>query len=59
MVDSTSKRGEPDRSLISLEQDHEVTYWMQRFDVTEDLLRQAVRSVGNHVDKVEQWLRSR
>ncbi len=59
MSDNTNTRGEPDRSLISLSQDHEVAYWTRALDVTEDELRDAVRAVGSSADKVREYLRSR
>lgn len=59
MTDSTNKRGEPDRSLINVNQDHELRYWTQTLDVTEDELRAAVAAVGTQADKVREYLRSR
>ena len=59
MTDSTNKRGEPDRSLINVSQDHELRYWTQTLDVSEDELRAAVAAVGPQADKVREHLRSR
>lgn len=59
MSDDASKTGEPDRSLVSLGQTHEVQYWSRRFDVSEDQLRAAVKAVGNSVVQVSAWLRSK
>ncbi|MDQ8051053.1 DUF3606 domain-containing protein [Luteibacter sp.] len=58
MSDNTSNRGEPDRSRINLNQDHELRYWMGALDVTEDELRAAVRAVGSSVNDVREYLRS-
>jgi hypothetical protein len=54
MSDNTSNRGEPDRSRISLEQEHEVRYWTETLGCTEEQLREAVAAVGNSADEVRQ-----
>ena len=56
MSDDTKKRGEPDRSRISIEQDHELRYWTQTLGVTKDRLQEAIRRVGNSPDKVRDYL---
>jgi hypothetical protein len=56
-MDSTTNRGEPDRSRISLSQQHEVAYWTKRFGVSRDQLEQAVKAVGNSAEAVERHLR--
>lgn len=58
MSDNPNKTGEPDRSLVSTSQDHEVRYWTQRFGVSEDKLLRAVSAVGSSVEAVERWLKS-
>jgi hypothetical protein len=57
MPDDPNKRGEPDRSLISLEQAHEVVSWTKKYGVTREQLEQAVKAVGNSADAVERFLR--
>ena len=59
MTDNTADRGPQDRARISLEQDHEVRYWSQRFGIDEDALRAAVEDVGPSVQDVEQYLANR
>lgn len=59
MSDSNQNRGEPDRSRINVNQDHELRYWTQALDVSEDDLRSAVRAVGTDADAVREYLRSR
>ena len=59
MTDNTADRGPQDRARISLEQDHEVRYWSQRFGIDEDALRIAVEDVGPSVEAVEQYLANR
>jgi hypothetical protein len=58
MSDSTTNRGEPDRSRINVNQEHELRYWMASLDVTEDELRAAVRAVGTSTNEVREYLRS-
>ena len=59
MSDSSQNRGEPDRSRINLNQDHEMQYWTKTLDVTEEELREAVRAAGSSADKVREYLRRR
>lgn len=56
-MDSTTNRGEADRSRISLSQQHEVSYWTKRFGVSREKLEEAVAAVGNSVEAVERHLR--
>jgi hypothetical protein len=56
MSDDHKNRGEPDRSRISLHEDHEVRYWTERFGVTKEQLAVAVAKVGNSADAVRQAL---
>jgi len=46
MADDTMNRGEPDRSRINANQDHELQYWSEKWDVSRDQLRKAVEKVG-------------
>lgn len=57
MSDDPNQRGAQDRSRISLEQEHELRYWSQRFGVDEQRLREAVAAVGNSAEAVERHLR--
>ena len=56
MADDKSKRGEPDRSLISLKEPYEVAYWTKALGVTEIQLRNAVKTVGNSAAAVRKHL---
>ena len=58
MADDKTKRGEPDRSRISLTEDYEVRYWTKKFGVSAERLKQAVKAVGNSPANVEAWLKS-
>lgn len=54
--DDKSKRGSPDRDLISLTQPYEVRDWAARFGVSEDELRAAVEKVGASAEAVAREL---
>jgi hypothetical protein len=58
MPDDTSKTG-GDRKFISLEQDYEVRDWAKSLGCTPEQLRDAVKAVGNSVDKVREYLSAR
>ncbi len=47
MSDDLSKRGEPDRSRISLAEPHEVRYWTETLGIGFDELKSVVDKVGN------------
>ena len=59
MADDLTTSGGRDRRLISLSQDFEVRDWSKKFAVDPDVLRAAVRTVGNEAEKVEAYLKSR
>jgi len=46
MADDKSKTGSPDRDRINLNEDYEVNYWTQKFGVSPEALRQAVKQAG-------------
>jgi hypothetical protein len=58
MSDDTLQRGPADRARVGLEQEHELRYWTQRFEVSEQRLREAVAAVGVSAEAVERHLRS-
>lgn len=57
MSDDPNKRGSADRSRIALEQEHEVRYWTKKLNSSREDLAEAVKSVGNSVDRVREYLR--
>ena len=56
MSDDTSKRGGTDRSRINVNQPHEVAYWTKALGVSEEQLKQAVKSVGAGAEEVRRHL---
>ncbi len=59
MSDDTTNRGQPDRSRINPEQEHERRYWAKRFNVSEEELRAAIQAVGNSVANVMAYLKGK
>lgn len=56
MADDLSDRGPQDRSRINIEESWEVRYWSQKFGVTEQQLKDAVRAVGQSAEAVQKQL---
>lgn len=59
MSDNPMNRGEPDRSRISLSQDHEVRYWTRELGISTAELWNAVAMAGSSPDDVRKFLRRR
>jgi len=57
MPDDPSKRGGQDRQRINVGQEHELRDWAKKFDASPEQIKEAVRAVGDHADKVEQHLK--
>ena len=56
MSDNLNDRGRQDRQRIDVGQEHDCRYWSERFGVSPERLRQAVREAGSSVDAVRQYL---
>lgn len=57
MADDLNDKGNPDRSLISMSENHEAAYWTKRFNVTKEQLNRAIDGAGSHsVEMVEKYL---
>ncbi|WP_293699753.1 MULTISPECIES: DUF3606 domain-containing protein [unclassified Sphingopyxis] len=59
MADDKTNIGSPDRDRISLGEDYEIRNWTQSLGVSEAELREAVDAVGNSVDAVRAYLKTR
>jgi hypothetical protein len=59
MADDPSIRGTQDRTRVNMEQDHEARYWSQKWGVSQDELRSAVKQVGPMVSDLERHFGSR
>jgi len=58
MADDKSKRGPQDRSRINTGEDYEVRYWSEKFGVSPDQLKAAVKKVGDSAEAVEKELKA-
>jgi hypothetical protein len=56
MADNLKETGKPDDMRINVEQDHELSYWSNKFGVSRDELRKAVESAGPMVEDVQRQL---
>ena len=59
MPGSTLSRGGQDRTRIKVKQAYELREWAERFGVSPQEVRDAVRTVGDQADRVEALLASR
>jgi hypothetical protein len=59
MPDDKTKRGKQDRSRINLNERYEVEYWMRKFGVSEEKLRDLVSRVGNSVYAIAEELKKK
>jgi hypothetical protein len=49
--------GKFDRFYISLKENFEVEYWMNKLGVNREVLKEAVNTVGNSSEAVERYLK--
>jgi hypothetical protein len=56
MPDNLKKRGQPDRIRINVSEPYERKRYAEKFDVTQEKLRQTVRKVGPMVKDVKKAL---
>ena len=52
MTDDKMKRGPQDANRINVNEDYELQYWTNRFNVSADHLKAAFKKVGTSVDAV-------
>ncbi|MGN2246405.1 DUF3606 domain-containing protein [Frateuria sp. GZRR35] len=57
MSDDLNNRGPADRTRVNVNEDYEARYWANRWGVSEDELRDAVKRVGVMADDVERALK--
>ena len=56
MTDSLTKRDQPDRSKINMNQDHEVHYWTKHLNISKEELQKVVDKVGSSAAAVRKEL---
>lgn len=57
MADDLSNRGPQDRSRVNVNEPHEIAWWTQKFGVSEQALRDAVKKAGVSAKDVEKLLK--
>jgi hypothetical protein len=58
MTDDSSSSGAGERKRIDIASESDVRDWSQRFRVTPERLKEAIKSVGDSADAVWQFLQS-
>jgi len=56
-MDNKQKTGAPDRDKINVNEDYELQYWSEKFSVSHQELKDAVKSAGTSVEKVKGYLK--
>jgi len=59
MADDKTKTGKADRDRINASEDYEVRDWSEKFGVSKDRLKEAVKKVGPMAKDVEAELKKR
>lgn len=57
MSDDLTNRGPQDRARINVNEAHELRYWTKELGVSEQRLKEAVKSVGVSVEAVKEHLK--
>jgi hypothetical protein len=52
MHDDKTKRGSTDRARINVQEPYEVRWWAQRWNVTEEQLKDAAKRVGSNAKDI-------
>jgi predicted DNA-binding protein YlxM (UPF0122 family) len=56
-MDNKKNIGAPDRDKINVNEDYELQYWSEKFSVSHQELKDAVKSAGTSVEKVKAYLK--
>lgn len=56
MADNLKKTGKADDIRINVNQDHELAYWSNKFNVSRIILKLAVQEAGVMAEDVEEWI---
>ncbi|MGF7081589.1 DUF3606 domain-containing protein [Mucilaginibacter sp. UYCu711] len=54
-MDNKDKVGTPDKDLININENYEVEYWANKFNVTPERLREVVKDIGTNVATVKAY----
>lgn len=55
-MDSKQNVGSPDQDRINVNEDYELQYWSEKFNVSRDRLKEAVKAVGTSAKAVQEYL---
>lgn len=55
-MDNKQNTGSPDRDRINVNEDYELQYWSDKFGVSRDELKEAVKAAGTSVEAVQKQL---
>ncbi|WP_202925375.1 DUF3606 domain-containing protein [Mucilaginibacter sp. 14171R-50] len=55
-MDSKQNVGSPDRDRINVNEDYELQYWSEKFNISRDELKEAVKAAGTSVKDVQAYL---
>jgi predicted DNA-binding protein YlxM (UPF0122 family) len=58
-MDSKQNTGSQDRDRINVNQDYELQDWSEKFKVSREELKEAVKAVGTMAKDVEDYLKKR
>jgi len=58
MSDDKAKSHGQDRQRINVNEDYELRDWSKSLNVTPERLKEAVQAVGDHAEKVREYLKS-
>jgi len=56
-MDNKQNIGAPDRDRINVNEEYELQYWSEKFSVSHQELKDAVKSAGTSVEKVKAYLK--
>ena len=59
MSDDKTQKGGQDRTRINTNEDYELRYWSEKFNVSEEDLKEAVDEAGTYVEDVQEYFRKR
>ncbi|MXV50419.1 DUF3606 domain-containing protein [Pedobacter sp. HMF7647] len=58
-MDDKKTVGSPDRDRVNVNEDYEVQYWTEKFGVSADELKAAVKAAGTSATAVEAYLKKK
>ena len=58
-MDNKQNTGSPDRDRINVNEDYELQDWSEKFGVSRDELKEAVKAAGTNAKDVEAYLKNK